>query len=582
MQLNTANTLSVTLTAWETTPQIISALSISGNGFTITGGTAPAGTSPTLPMTLNPGQTATIAVTFDPTTAGTAAGTLTITGNEYTGGAATVSLSGTGQATAAPSVISCSSNSLTGATTDACNVTLTSPANSSGLTVNLSSSSSALTVPASVTVASGATTAAFTATTSAVTTAQSATITATANSVSAGTTLQLNPSTSGLTISSAALSFGSVQLNTSTTQSLTLTSSGSVALTVNAVSIVGSGFAVSGATFPLTLNPGQAAALVVTFDPATAGAATGALTITSNATTGGTATVSLSGTGQAPAALSAVSCSSSSLTGATTDACTVTLTSAANSGGLTVNLSSSSSSVTVPASVTVASGATTAAFTATASAVTTAQSATITATANSVSASTTLQLNAGAATLSVSSSSISFGDVALDTTATQSAILTSSGTAPVTINAASLSGTGFTMSGASFPMTLQAGQTATLQVTFDPTAAGAASGAITLTTNCSMGPMAVSLSGTGQASSYEVEMSWEAPESSADPVAGYNIYRTVSGSSTYQLLNSSVDSPTTYVDTTVASGTGYNYYVTSVDAEGNESAPSNIYSVTIP
>jgi hypothetical protein len=377
------------------------------------------------------------------------------------------------------------------------------------------------------------------------------------------------------------VSFGAVQLNASKTQSLTLTSSGNLALTINAASIAGSGYAVSGATFPLTLSAGQTATLVVAFDPKTAGAATGTLTITSNATAGGTATVSLSGTGQAAPALSAVSCSSNSLTGATTDACTVTLTSAASSGGLAVNLSSSSSAVTVPASVTVASGATTAAFTATASAVTAAQTATITATASGISVHTELQLNAEVATLSVSSSSVAFGDVDLNAPATQSVILTSSGTAPVTVNAASLSGTGFTMSGASFPLTLQAGQKATLEVTFDPTAAGAASGAITLTSNCSMGPMAVSLSGTGETSSYEVELTWEAPASSADPVAGYDIYRAVSGGS-YQLLNASVNTPTTYTDGTVGAGIAYTYQVTSVDAEGNQSAPSNIYSVTIP
>jgi len=582
LHLNTAKTLSVTVTAWESAPLIISAVSISGNGFTITGATLPPGTPPTLPVTLTQGQTATIAVTFDPTAVGTADGTLTVTANEYSGGAATVSLNGTGQSVPAPSAVSCSSSSLTGATTDACTVTLTAAANSGGQTVNLNSSSSAVTVPASVTVASGATTAAFTATASAVTTAQSATITATANSISTGTTLQLNAATSGLTISSGTLSFGSVQLNTSHTQSLTLTSSGNQALTVNAVSVAGSGFAFSGTTFPVTLSPSQTAALVVTFDPTTAGAATGTLTISSNATSGGTATVSLSGTGQAVPALSAVSCSSSSLTGATTDACTVTLTAAANSGGLTVNLSSSSSAVTVPASVTVASGATTAAFTATASAVTTAQSATITATANSISTSTTLQLNAGVAILSVSSSSISFGTVDVNAPATQSAILTASGTAPVTINAASLTGTGFTMSGVSFPLTLQAGQTATLEVTFDPTTAGTDTGAITLTSNCSMGgPMAVSLSGTGQAASYEVELTWDAPESSGDPVAGYNIYRAVSGGS-FQLLNTSVNAPTAYTDSTVGGGIAYTYQVTSVDAEGNQSVPSNTYNVTIP
>jgi trimeric autotransporter adhesin len=481
-----------------------------------------------------------------------------------------------------PGSLACSSNSLTGATTDACTVTLTSAAPSGGLTVNLSSSNSAVTVPASVTIAGGSTSGSFTATASAVTTAQTATLTATANGGSASAALQLNAATPGLTISSTSLTFGTVQLNTATTQSVTLTSSGNVPVTINTASITGSGFADSGMSFPLTLNPNQTATLTVTFDPTAAGAVTGALTITSNATTGGTATVSLSGTGQAPPTPSAVSCTSNSLTGATTDACTVTLTSAAPSGGLTVNLSSSNSAVTVPASITVASGSTSGSFTATASAVTTAQTATLTATANGGSASAALQLNASVSTLSVNSSSIAFGNVTVSDPATQSVVLTSTGTAPVTVNAATVTGTGFAASGVSFPLTLNPNQTATLEVTFDPTAAGAASGSIALSSNCSMGAMSVGLSGTGVAPSYSVDLTWDAPTDSTDPVASYDVYRTVSGTTSYTLVGSTPSATTAYTDSSVTDGTSYIYYVVSVDAEGNQSAPSNTYSVTIP
>ncbi|MGB0082339.1 MAG: choice-of-anchor D domain-containing protein, partial [Terracidiphilus sp.] len=75
-------------------------------------------------------------------------------------------------------------------------------------------------------------------------------------------------------------------------------------------------------------------------------------------------------------------------------------------------------------------------------------------------------------------------------------------------------------------------------------------------------------------SSYAVDLAWDAPTSSPDPVAGYDIYRAASGSSTYQLLNPSVNSSTSYTDTTVADNTSYTYYIESVDAEGNQSVPS--------
>ena len=92
----------------------------------------------------------------------------------------------------------------------------------------------------------------------------------------------------------------------------------------------------------------------------------------------------------------------------------------------------------------------------------------------------------------------------------------------------------------------------------------------------------ISLSGTGVAPSYEVDITWDAPADSSDPVVGYNIYRAVNGSSAYQLLNASYDSATSYADVTVASDTSYTYYIESVDAAGNSSIPSNTYSVLVP
>ncbi len=105
----------------------------------------------------------------------------------------------------------------------------------------------------------------------------------------------------------------------------------------------------SAATLPVTLNPTQSVTLNVQFDPATAGAATGQLTVQSNSTTNGTAVIGLTGTGTAvPGVLSGLSCSSASMTGAGSDTCTVTLSSAAGSGGVSVGLTSSSGARTEP------------------------------------------------------------------------------------------------------------------------------------------------------------------------------------------------------------------------------------------
>lgn len=82
--------------------------------------------------------------------------------------------------------------------------------------------------------------------------------------------------------------------------------------------------------------------------------------------------------------------------------------------------------------------------------------------------------------------------------------------------------------------------------------------------------------------SYSVALTWTAPTDSADPVTGYQVYRAPAGASTWTLLNATAVAATSYSDTTVATGTSYAYYVVSVDAAGNQSAPSNEYSVTIP
>jgi hypothetical protein len=482
----------VTLTSTGTVPVTISGAALTGTGFTVSG--------ITFPVTLNPGQAATLNVEFDPASAGTATGQLTLTSNSSTGSTTAINLSGTGVPVL--TALNCSSGSMTGAGTDACTVTLNAAAPSGGFTVSLLSGNPAVTVPATLTVPTGATSAGFTATVSSISSAQTVTLTATATGATQAFALQLNAALPSLSLSTNTLAFGNVTVNTAATpQAVTLTSTGSVPVTISGATLTGTGFTVSGFTFPVTLNPGQAATLNVEFDPTSVGSETAQLIIASNSSTGSSAVISLSGSGTAaPAALSALSCSSGAMTGAGTDACTVTLTASAPSGGLIVNLSSSSSAVTVPSTVTVPAGAASAGFTASVSSVTTAQAATMTASAGGVLSSFTLQLNAAILALSINATSVAFGDVLVNTPATQSVTMTSTGTVPVTINGATLTGAGFAVSGAEFPATLNPGQAATLNIEFDPTTVGAATGQLTITSNSSTnGTAVIALTGTGTA-----------------------------------------------------------------------------------
>lgn len=82
--------------------------------------------------------------------------------------------------------------------------------------------------------------------------------------------------------------------------------------------------------------------------------------------------------------------------------------------------------------------------------------------------------------------------------------------------------------------------------------------------------------------SYQVNLTWNAPSSSPDPIIGYNVYRTLAGSNNYSMINTTVDTATTYVDKSVTNGTTYDYIVESVDGSDVESAPSNMAAVTIP
>ena len=479
-------------------PVQVSQVTVSGSSFSVAG-------QGNLPTTVAAGSTLNLKVQFDPTATGTATGQLTIATNSPSTPTAMVKLKGTaGKRTSAtalvtPSALTCSQLSITGSGTDACTVTLSAAAPSGGLSVSLSSSDPAVTLPASVTVPANVTSAAFTASVSAVTSAQTATLTATANSASASFAVQLNAYTPALSLSTTSLSFGSIALNTPVTKSLTVTASGSAPVTISSASLTGSGFTVSGATFPETLNPNQAITLTVQFDPIASGAATGQLTVVSNSSTNPTAVVSLSGTGAAATGtLTALSCSNASITGAASDACTVTLSAAAPSGGLSVSLSSSNASVVVPTSVTVPANTTSTTFAASISAVTSAQTVTLMASANSVSKSFALQLNACTPTLSLSTAALAFGSGALNTPISKSVTLTSSGTAPVTISSVALTGAGFTISGATFPMTVNPSQAVTLTVQFDPIASGAATGQLTIVSNSTTNPTAVvSLSGTG-------------------------------------------------------------------------------------
>ena len=182
-------------------------------------------------------------------------------------------------------------------------------------------------------------------------------------------------------------------------------------------------------------------------------------------------------------------------------------------------------------------------------------------------------------TLSISPTSLSFGNVTTGTSsATQAVTITNTGNSSVIISSITLSGTGYSMSAGGSPVTLTPSQALTLSVSFDPTAAGAVNGSISVASNASGSPATVSLSGTGVRQN-SVALAWNA---STSAVAGYNVYRSTVSGSAYVMVNSAPLSALTYSDSAVQSGTTYYYVVTALDSSGNESVYSNQVSAAIP
>ena len=186
-----------------------------------------------------------------------------------------------------------------------------------------------------------------------------------------------------------------------------------------------------------------------------------------------------------------------------------------------------------------------------------------------------------AGSLVASVPTINFGTVAVGSSTTRTGTLTASGSA-VTISSASWMGSGFSVSGITFPRALMAGENASFTVTFAPPASGAASGSISFLSNALNSPTTEALTGSGsqQPSPHSVALFWSASPST---VVGYNVYRgTTSGGPYPAKLTSSPQPMTSLVDNTVVAGTTYYYVATSVDQNSLESIYSNEFAAAVP
>jgi hypothetical protein len=117
-------------------------------------------------------------------------------------------------------------------------------------------------------------------------------------------TLTVNVPPGQLTVSTSILSFGNVNVGSSSVLGVTFTNSGSANINISNVIIAGPGFTASGIPAGLVLTSGQTASLSATFAPAAGGSVSGSVSVTSDASNS-PATITLSGTGVQPVAHSA-------------------------------------------------------------------------------------------------------------------------------------------------------------------------------------------------------------------------------------------------------------------------------------
>ena len=307
-------------------------------------------------------------------------------------------------------------------------------------------------------------------------------------------------STAVLSVNS--LSFGNQRVGTtSAPRAVTLSNTGNATLNIASLS-VSPQYSVTGLVPPATLAAGASLTFNVQFSPTAMGAAPGTVSIVSDAATS-PSTVALTGTGTAPViSLSPTSINFGNQRAGTASApTTVTL---ANTGTDTLTVSAlptsapfTVSGLTLPATIGAGGSAT---FRVTYSpTVTGPSSGTVTITSNALSGPATLPLtgNGTMSAIAVSPTSVAFGTQRVGTQTPPSTLtINNPGTDALTIQSLSLSGP-FTLAGLALPATVPPGGSITAQLSFQPTAAGAASGGFTLVSDAPTSPTTVTMDGMG-------------------------------------------------------------------------------------
>jgi hypothetical protein len=101
------------------------------------------------------------------------------------------------------------------------------------------------------------------------------------------------------------------------------------------------------------------------------------------------------------------------------------------------------------------------------------------------------------ASIEISPSTVSFGNLVVGQSLTKTVTLTNNGTEMLTVSGISVAGAGFTASGPKLPISLSGGQSTSISAVFKPAAGDLDTGTITIASNAVGSPAVVTLSGAG-------------------------------------------------------------------------------------
>jgi hypothetical protein len=475
------------------------------------------------PMTVPSGQSGNLMVSVNPSAAGNVSGTLTVQGDQGTS-PVMVSLSAMG-VTSQPQIQvgskSVDFGSVAVGEQGAASLTITN-GGSADLTISMLTASTGfsvngITTPA--TIPAGQSISLTLGFKPSVAGAQTGSITIASNdpnipSTSVALTGKGTTAAVGqITITPASYNFGSLVDGQSKTATFTISNTGNASATIAQISVNGVAFSETGLTAPATLAAGQSTSFTAQFAPTTAGALAATVSVSYSGSST-PAVAALTGTGVA--ATQSISAAPSNVTfgnvnvGANNTQ-SVTLTNTGNSS-LTISKISvtgqdiQTSGVTTP--MTLIAGEKTAlglTFSPKAS-----ENVSGNVTVTTADGSTTVIALGGSGVqgaLTMTPSSVNFGNVTVGSNGSQTIRVTNSGTGSVTISQVNLAGSAFSNSGVSLPISLAAGQSSTFTVQYSPKSAGATSGSVSIVSNAAQTTSTIALSGTGIASTQTLSLS---------------------------------------------------------------------------